>query len=55
MTLVLEFIKIENDDKTKYNTCYSNSEAEAIINENDIDDVFESIYGTIISNIQKYL
>ena len=28
--------------------------AEAIINESEIDDVFESIY-TIISNIQKYL
>ena len=55
MALVLEFIKIENNDKTKYNTCYSNSEAEVIINESDIDDVFESIYGTIISNIQKSL
>ena len=29
--------------------------AETVINESDIDDVFESIYPTIISNIQKYL
>ena len=32
---------------------YSNSKAEIIINESDIDYVFESIYTTIISNIQK--
>ena len=53
--LVLEFKKIENDDKTKYITFYSTSKAEAIINETDIDDLFQSIYSTIISNIQKYL
>ena len=52
-TLVLEFKKIENDDKTKYNILYSNSKAETIINESDIDDVFESIYIPTISNIQK--
>ena len=51
-TLVLEFKKIESDDKTKYDTFYSHSKAETIINESDIDDVFESIYNTIISNIQ---
>ena len=34
-------------------TFYSN--AEIIINQSDIDDVFESIYTTIISNIQKSL
>ena len=33
---------------------FSNSKAKIrIINEKDIDDVFESIYGTLISNIQK--
>ena len=53
-TLVLVFTKIESEDKTKYYTFYSNSKAEIIINENDID-VFESIYTTIISNIQKSL
>ena len=33
---------------------YSPSKAEKIINESDIDDVFESVYTTIISNIQKF-
>ena len=54
-TLVLEFKKIENDDETKYSTFYSNSKAETIIDENDIDDIFELVYTTIISNTQKYL
>ena len=54
-TLVLEFNKIENDDKTKYWTFYSNSKAETIINENDINDALESICSTILSNIQKSL
>ena len=31
------------------------SKFETIINESDIDDAFESIYSTIISNIQKSL
>ena len=52
-TLVLVFKKIETDDKTKDNTFYSHSKAKAVINESDIDDVFESIYSTVISNIQK--
>ena len=30
---------------------YSNLKAEIIINEGDINDVFESIHSTIISNI----
>ena len=38
-----------------YNIFYSISQAEAIINESDIDDVFESVYRTIISNTQKYM
>ena len=54
-TIVLVFKKIESDDKTKYDTVYSNSKAETIINESDIDDVFQSIYTTIISNIHKSL
>ena len=53
--LVLEFKKIENDDETKFTTFYFNAKAQTIINECDIDDIFESIYITIISNIQKYL
>ena len=47
-TFVLVFKKIKSDDKTKYDTFYSNSKAEIIINESDIDDVFESVYTTII-------
>ena len=52
-TLVLVLNKIKNEDKTKYDTSYSNSKAEIIINGSHIDDVFESIYTTIISNIEK--
>ena len=55
VTIVLEFKKRQSYDKTLYSTFYSNSKAETIINESDIDDVFESIYSTIISNIQKSL
>ena len=54
-TLILVFIKIESKDNTKYDNFYSTSKAEIIINESDIDDVFESIYSTIILNIQKPL
>ena len=54
-TLVLMFKKIESEDNTKFDTFYSNSKAEVTINESDIDDVFELIDSTIISNIQKSL
>ena len=47
-TLVLVFQKIENGDKTRYDTFYSNSEAETIINASNIDNAFESICATII-------
>ena len=54
--LVLVPKKIISEDKTKYCTFYSNSKAELIIIENEIDDVFESIYAAIIiSNMQKFL
>ena len=39
----------------EYETFYSSSKAEIIINKSDSDDVFQSIYTTIISNIQKCL
>ena len=39
----------------QYTTFYFNSKAETNINESNIVDVFESVYTTIISNIQKYL
>ena len=45
-TLVLDFKKIKSNNKTKYDTFHSHSKAEAIINESEIDDVFESIYTT---------
>ena len=54
-TLALVLKKIESDDKTKYYTLYSISKAEILINESNTDDVFESIYTTIISNIGKSL
>ena len=47
--------RIEHKNKTKYDNFYSSSIAEIIINESDTDDVFESIYSKIISNIQKSL
>ena len=50
-TLVLKFKKIDSDDETKFSTVYSNLKTEAIINESDIYDIFESIYITITSNI----
>ena len=55
ITLFLVFKKIESEDKTKYNSFYSSSKAEVIINESAIDDKFQSLYTTIITNIQKSL
>ena len=49
------FKKLESEDKTKYDTFYSNSKAEIIISESDIDDVFQSMDTTTISSIQKSL
>ena len=49
------FKKIESEDKTKYDTFYSNSKAEIIINESDIHDIFESVYPAIITNMEKSL
>ena len=54
-TLVLVFKKIESKDETKYNNFYSSSKVEIIINESNITDVFQSVYTTIITNIQKSL
>ena len=55
ITLVLVFQKIESQDKTNYDNFYSSSKAEIVINESDIDDMFKSIYTTIITSIQKSL
>ena len=46
---------MESENKTKYDTFYSHSKAETVTDESDIDDVFQSVYTTIISNIQKSL
>ena len=54
-TLRLVFKKIQNDDKTLYPTFYFNWKTGTIINERDIDDVFENFCSTIISKIQKSL
>ena len=43
------------DNATKYSTFYSNSNSKTVINESDINDVFQSIYSMIISNIEKSL
>ena len=53
--LDLVFKSIEREDKTAYGNLCSSSKAEIIINESDIDDVFQSIYTTIIRNMQKSL
>ena len=44
--------KIESEDKTKFNNFCLSSKAGVVINESDIDDMFESIYTTNITNIQ---
>ena len=54
-TLVLLFKKIENEDKTSYDTFYSNSKTEMIINDSDIDKLFQSDHTTIIAIKQKCL
>ena len=53
-TLVLVFKKIESDDKTNYDTFYSYSKAETIINKNNTDDFLESTSTTIISNTKIF-
>ena len=42
-------------NEAKYSTFYSSSKTETVINESDIDDVFELIYSTIKSDMQKLL
>ena len=49
------FKEIVSEDKSKYDAFYSHLKAETIINEGDVDDVFKSIYTTVISNMQKSL
>ena len=44
---------MRSEDKTKYDNFYSSSKAETIKSERDIDDVFKSIYTTVIKSIQN--
>ena len=46
---------MESEDKTNHDNFYSSSKAEIIINENEIYQVFRSIYTTTIISIQKHL
>ena len=55
LSIIQKKKKKESDDATKSSTFYSNWNPEAIINESVIHNLFESIYCTIISNIQKFL
>ena len=61
--LVLVFIKIESKDKTRYDSFYSSSKGEIIINESDIGNqsiftaisqsINQSVFTTIMKNIRK--
>ena len=51
-TLVLVFNKIVNEDKTSMAIFF---QVEIIFNNSDIHDMFESVYSTIISKIQRSL
>ena len=53
--LILVFKKVESEDKKQYDNFNLSSKAEILINKSDIDEVFQSIYITIISSIQKSL
>ena len=46
------FKNISSEDKTKYDNFYSSSKAETVTSERDIDDVFKSIYTTVIKSIK---
>ena len=50
-TIVLVFKNIESKDKIMYGNLYSSSKGETITNENDIDNVLQSIYTTIIEQV----
>ena len=54
-TLVSLFIKIESKDKRNYDNFYSSSKSEEIINEIDMDNVFQSIFTTVMENRRKSL
>ena len=45
---------MKSDNKRKYNMFYRHSTAETIVTESDTNDVFESIYTTVISIIHIF-
>ena len=53
ITLVIVFKKTESEDKTQHDNFYSSSKAEIIIKQSHIDGAFQSIFTTIITNIQN--
>ena len=53
LTLILKFRKTINEDETKYISFYSNSKAKIVIQSWDIDSIFESVYSTIMTKIQR--
>ena len=53
--LALVFQMIKSKNKTKFGNFNSNSKAEIITNEKDIENVLKSIYTIIITNTQKSL
>ena len=55
-TLPLVLKKIESENKTKHDIFCLHSKAETIIYKNDIDDnIFKSIFTTVVLNIQKFV
>ena len=46
---------MRSEDKTKYDNFYSSSKAETVTSERDIDDVFKSIYTTVIKKHTKFV
>ena len=54
-TLALAFKKTQREAKTEYDNFCSNSKTEILIDESNSDDVFQSIYIAIITNLQNSL
>ena len=54
MILALNFKKSKSKDETKFCTFHSNSKAERIILDADIDSIFELILSTVMTKIQNY-
>ena len=53
-TLVLVLKKMDSENWTKYDKFYSHSNAEAIINESDIDDIWINLYYSYIKHTKNF-